>query len=84
MISLDEIRSTLDNALPGSTIEVRDLTGGVDHFQVFVVSPSFKGKGLVDQHQMVYEALKNALGTERIHALALKTFTPEEWERLGS
>jgi len=70
---------------PVSTVENNDQRGGGgEHFQGFVVSPSFKGKGLVDQHQMVYEALKNALGTERIHALALKTFTPEEWERLGS
>ncbi|MCZ6452303.1 MAG: BolA/IbaG family iron-sulfur metabolism protein, partial [Deltaproteobacteria bacterium] len=41
-------------------------------------------KGLVEQHQMVYGALKEALGSERIHALALKTMTPEQWGRLGS
>lgn len=84
MISPDEIKSTLEKALPGSTIEIQDLTGGGDHFQVIIVSPSFEGKGLVDQHQMVYGALKEAMGSERIHALALKTLTPEQWERLGS
>lgn len=84
MITPDEIKVTLEQALPGSTIEIQDLTGGGDHFQVFVISPSFEGKGLLDQHQMVYGALKEALGSERIHALALKTFTPEQWERLGS
>jgi stress-induced morphogen len=84
MITPQEIKTTLEQALPGSTIEIQDLTGGGDHFQVFVVSPSFEGKGLLDQHQMVYGALREALGSERIHALALKTFTPEQWERLGS
>lgn len=83
-MSPDEIKSALEKALPGSTIAVQDLTGGGDHFQVVVVSSSFEGKGLVDQHQMVYGALKGSLGSERIHALALKTYTPEQWQRVGS
>ena len=84
MISPDEIKSTLQKALPGSTVEVRDLTGGGDHFQVLIVSATFEGKGLVDQHQMVYGALREALGNESIHALALKTYTPEQWQRLAA
>ena len=84
MVSPGEITSTLEHALPGSTVQVRDLTGGGDHFQVVIVSSLFEGKGLVDQHQMVYAALREALGSERIHALALKTYTPEQWERLGT
>jgi acid stress-induced BolA-like protein IbaG/YrbA len=84
MVSPDEITSTLERALPGSTIQVRDLTGGGDHFQVVIVSSLFEGKGLVDQHQMVHAALREALGSERIHALALKTYTPDQWERLGT
>lgn len=83
-MSPEEIRTTLEKALPGAMIHVQDLTGGGDHFQVVVVSESFAGKGLIDQHQMVYGALKEAMGTERIHALALKTFTPEQWERYGT
>lgn len=84
MMAPDEVKTMLEKALPDSMVEVQDMTGGGDHFQVFVVSPSFEGKGLVDQHQMVYGALKEAMGSERIHALALKTFTPEQWERFGS
>jgi acid stress-induced BolA-like protein IbaG/YrbA len=80
----DEIRSTLEKALPGATIAVQDLTGGGDHFQVVVVSSLFTGKTLLDQHQMVYGILRDALGSERIHALALKTYTPEQWERAAS
>jgi len=83
-MSPDEIQSTLERALPGSTVRVDDLTGGGDHFQVWIVSQSFEGKSLVDQHQMVYGVLREALGSERIHALALKTYTPEQWERVAS
>ena len=79
MITPEEIRATLEKALPGSTIEMQDLTGGGDHWQVFIVSPAFEGKGLVEQHRMVNDALKEAMGDQRIHALALKTFTPEEF-----
>ncbi|TMA10775.1 MAG: BolA family transcriptional regulator [Deltaproteobacteria bacterium] len=83
-MSPDEIQSTLERALSGSTVRVDDLTGGGDHFQVWIVSQSFEGKSLVDQHQMVYGVLRDALGSERIHALALKTYTPAQWERLAS
>ena len=80
-MSPDEIKSTLEKALPESTVRVDDLTGGGDHFQVWIISTAFEGKSLVDQHQLVYGVLKDALGSERIHALALKTYTPAEWER---
>ena len=80
-MSPDEIKSTLEKALPDSTVRVDDLTGGGDHFQVWIISTAFEGKSLVDQHQIVYGLLKEALGSERIHALALKTYTPAQWER---
>ena len=84
MVTPEQIKNTLEPALPGSTIEMQDLTGGGDHWQVFIVSPAFEGKGLIEQHQMVYAALKEEMGDQRIHALALKTFTPEQWAKLGS
>ncbi|WP_144900819.1 BolA family protein [Halobellus captivus] len=48
------------------------------HYAAVVVSPAFEGKTLVQQHQMVYDALGDAMTTE-IHALEMKTFTPEEY-----
>ena len=75
-----EIETTLEKALPGCTVGVRDLTGGGDHFQVMVVSEAFEGKTLIEQHQIIYGILKEAMGSERIHALALKTYTPGEWK----
>lgn len=84
MITPEEIKQTLERALPGSTVETRDLTGGGDHWQVIIVSPAFEGKGLLEQHRMVNEALKGAMDDERIHALALKTYSPAQWDKLGS
>lgn len=83
MITPEEIKQTLERALPGSTVETRDLTGGGDHWQVIIVSPAFEGKGLLEQHRMVNDALKGAMDDERIHALALKTYSPAQWEKLG-
>jgi len=84
MITAEEIKATLTQALPVSLVETQDLTGGGDHWQLIVVSPAFEGKGLIDQHRMVNEALKVPMGDQRIHALSLKTFSPAQWEKLGS
>lgn len=84
MINPDEIKETLSKALPVSLVEIQDLTGGGDHWQVVIVSPAFEGKGLLEQHRMVNDALKAEIGDQRIHALALKTFSPAQWEKLGS
>lgn len=84
MITPEEIKTTLEKALPGSTVETRDLTGGGDHWHVIIVSSAFEGKGLLEQHRLVNEVLKAEIGDQRIHALALKTFTPAQWEKFGS
>lgn len=80
MISPEEIKGVLERELPGSMVEVGDLTGGGDHFQVIVVSSEFAGKNLVQQHQMVYRALGKTMDGDAIHALALRTFTPDKWQ----
>lgn len=77
MISPQQIEEMIKAELPDAQIQVQDLTGGGDHYQVTVVSSQFAGKGLVQQHQLVYGALRQAMSTEAIHALAVKTFTPE-------
>ncbi|HEU4343265.1 MAG TPA: BolA family transcriptional regulator [Candidatus Binatia bacterium] len=84
MITPEEIKQTLSKALPVSLIETQDLTGGGDHWQVIIVSPAFEGKGLIEQHRMVNDALKEPIGDQRIHALALKTYSPAQWEKLGN
>ncbi len=84
MISSEEIKATLSKNLPVSLVETQDLTGGGDHWQLIVVSPAFEGKSLLEQHRIVNDALKAEIGDQRIHALALKTFSPAQWEKLGS
>ena len=84
MISPEEIKQTLSKAFPVTLVEAQDLTGGGDHWQVIVVSPAFEGKGLIEQHRMVNEALNKPMADQRIHALSLKTFSPAQWEKFGS
>ena len=84
MITAEEIKSTLAKSLPVSLVETQDLTGGGDHWQLIIVSAAFEGKGLIDQHRMVNEALKEPMAEQRIHALSLKTYSPAQWKKLGS
>lgn len=84
MIEPAEIEKILNVSFPGCMVHIKDLTGTADHYQVVIVHDAFAGKNLVEQHQMVYGALKGELGDERIHALSLKTFTSEQWERYGT
>lgn len=81
-LSADEIRDHIQRALPDARVELEDLTGGGDHWQAVVVSEAFDGKSRVQQHQLVYEALGEAMSGP-IHALALKTYTPEKARELG-
>ena len=75
------IRDRILGALPCSEVEVKDTTGTGDHFEARVVSPAFAGKSMVDQHQAVYAPLKDVLQTGELHALALKTYSPEQWQK---
>ena len=76
MVQPDQVRQAIQHALPDATVDVEDLTGGGDHLQVKVVSTAFAGRTRVQQHQMVYRALRQELASEAIHALALQTTTP--------
>jgi len=64
--------------LPDADVQVFDRTGTMDHFNVTVRSNGFKGKTLIEQHQLVYGALKAALKDGRVHAVELKTIVPPE------
>lgn len=83
MISPEQVEAMIKAEMPDAQVQVQDLTGGGDHYQVTVVSSLFEGKGLVQQHQMVYGAVRQAMSTEAIHALALKTYTPKTWAATG-
>jgi stress-induced morphogen len=71
-----DIRHRIEEALPGAAVEVRDTTGGGDHFEARVAAAAFAGKSRIEQHQLVYAALRDVLATGELHALALKTEIP--------
>ena len=75
MITKNEVIYLISKKLPNSKVLVENLKGN-DHLQVTVISSEFNGLSLVKQHQLVYSALKEELASEAIHALALKTGTP--------
>ncbi|MBO45154.1 MAG: BolA family transcriptional regulator [Rhodospirillaceae bacterium] len=75
-MAANEIETLIKEALPDADVKINDLRGDGDHYAAFVTSASFKGKNRVQQHQMVYNALRGRMGNE-LHALALQTAIPE-------
>ena len=76
----NEIAALIEQNLPGAQAEVQ--TDGQGHYEATVISPAFAGKRSLQRHQLVYGTLGERVGRE-IHALAVKTFTPEEWRARG-
>jgi stress-induced morphogen len=79
MFSAEKIRALIEAALPDCTALVSDDANDGEHFSARVVSSAFVGKPLPVQHRLVYQALGERMGRE-IHALALRTFTPDQWQ----
>lgn len=71
-----DIEKMIKAAMPDAKVDIRDLAGDGDHYSANVISEAFRGKSRVQQHQMVYEALKGNMGGV-LHALALQTSAPE-------
>lgn len=71
-----EIEKMIRESLPDAEVTIEDLRGDGDHYAALVVSSAFAGKSRVQQHQMVYAALKGRMGQE-LHALALQTSVPQ-------
>lgn len=79
----EEIKETVLEVLPGAEVQVLNPRGDDVHLEAIVVAEQFRGKTLINQHKMVMNPLKEHFHTS-LHALGLKTFTPEEWaERKG-
>lgn len=72
-----EIERLIRQGIPDAEVRLDDLRGDGDHYRAFVVSPAFRGKTRVQQHQMVYRALGGNMG-EALHALALQTAAPDD------
>ncbi|MCB1768867.1 MAG: BolA/IbaG family iron-sulfur metabolism protein [Candidatus Competibacteraceae bacterium] len=77
-----DIAHLIEEQLPGAQAIVRGDDGV--HFEAIVISAAFTGKSLIQQHRMVYAALGERMQNEEIHALSLKTHTPDAWHKLQS
>lgn len=77
MINPQQVETMIKEKLPNAEVKV---VGDGEHFEAIIVSPDFEGKTKVKQHQMVYSTLNEAMASEAIHALSLKTYTPDAWQ----
>ena len=75
MPDLDDVKRRIEQALPGATATVTDLTGGGDHLRAEVVYGGFEGLSRVQQHKLVYDVFEGQIGGP-IHALSIKTVIP--------
>lgn len=80
MISPEQVETMIQERLANAEVKV---VGDGQHFEAVIISPDFAGKTIVKQHQIVYGALQAELASEAIHALSLKTYTPETWQAAG-
>jgi acid stress-induced BolA-like protein IbaG/YrbA len=78
MVSSEQVESMIKAELPDAQVHV--LTNDGEHYEVTVISSAFEGKGLVQQHQLVYSAVQQDMLSGAIHAMAVKTFTPQSWQ----
>jgi acid stress-induced BolA-like protein IbaG/YrbA len=72
------IKNMIEAGLPGSQVQVSGADGV--HFEAVVVCAAFSGKPMLAQHRMVYATLGDKMATGDIHALALRTYTPQQWD----
>ena len=77
MMEPEILQGLLLKSLPGAEVTVLDMTGTRDHFEVTVLWEGFKGKSLIQQHQMINKALEMQLEDGSIHALKIKTYSPK-------
>ena len=71
-MNLIEIENLVKEAIPDAVIDIQDLAGDNNHYSATIISSLFKGKSKIEQHKLVYNALKGKMGNE-LHALAIKT-----------
>ena len=74
----EELKALIEGELPCEHIE---LSGDGSHWYATIVSGAFEGKRLIQRHQRVYQTLGGRMQTDEVHALSMKTFTPEEWAK---
>jgi len=80
-MTLDKIKERIEQAIPTTHVQILDLGGG-DHIRAIVVSPAFVGKSLIQQHKMILDLFRKEIDSNDVHALTVKTLTPEQFDNL--
>lgn len=80
-MTLEQIKERIQKNMQTSHVEIMDLGGG-DHIRAIVVSPAFKGLPLIKQHKMVLDLFVTEINSNEVHALTVKTLTPEQFDNL--
>jgi acid stress-induced BolA-like protein IbaG/YrbA len=80
-MTLQEIKERIEKNLETTHVQIQDLGGG-DHIRAIVVSPKFKGVPLIRQHKMILDLFVEEINSNEVHALTVKTLTPEQFDNL--
>lgn len=80
MVTPEQVKTYIQSGLACELVRV---DGDGHHFEAVIVSPAFEGKNMIQQHQLVYQALGDRM-REEIHALSIKTYTPDDWASLNN
>lgn len=76
VLSCSQVKQLIEEAIPGASAEVSDLTGTSDHFKIKVEAGAFEGKSILEQHKMVHAALGEHL-TREIHSVEIEAVVPQ-------
>ena len=81
-MNVAQLKERLETLAPETQADVVDMTGTQDHYQAVVISSAFEGKMMIEQHRMVFRLLQAEVDSGEVHALTLKTYTPEQFRKL--
>lgn len=77
----EQLKQRIETLAPGTSAEIIDLTGTMDHYQAIVISPVFDGKRVMEQQRMVMGILQAEIDSGEVHALTMRTFSPEQYKK---
>lgn len=81
-MTADELKIRIQKLHPETQVQVTDLTGTMDHWQVVVVSPVFEGKLSFERQKMIMSLLKEEIASNEVHALTMKTYSPSQYQAM--
>jgi stress-induced morphogen len=78
-----QLKQRLESLSPDTQAEVIDMTGTEDHYQAVVISSAFAGIMMIEQHRMVFSLIQAEVDSGEVHALTLKTYTPDQFTKFN-